>query len=131
MFAISTDNENFHSKCPTIEAAIEEAIHDYDYEHFWVGRVIPPPQPETLWAAEDWLEHVSVQDEYSGEWAEEWDGSTDDQRAELETEVRRVMAAWLDRHQLRPKFFNITDPIEYQVIAGQAQRVDRSEPARS
>jgi len=43
----------------------------------------------------------------SGDHAEDWDMSTKEQRAELEREVRSVMAAWLDRHNLRPTFFNV------------------------
>ena len=84
--------------------AVEEATNGYAYETFWVGKCVPPPRPEDMWCAEDWLEHVSVQDSYSGEWAEDWDGSTRVQRNELEQEVRSVLAAWLDRHNLRPKF---------------------------
>lgn len=120
MFAISTNEENYHGNYDTVADAVEEATNGYAYETFWVGKCVPPPRPEDMWCAEDWLEHVSVQDSYSGEWAEDWDGSTRVQRNELEQEVRSVLAAWLDRHNLRPRFYTIEDPVKYRVEDGVA-----------
>lgn len=118
MFAISTDEENFTGTYGTIEEAIDEAANGYAYEKFWIGECVPPIQPEDLWSAEDWLEHVSVQDDYAGEWAEDWDGSTREQRKELEQTVRKVMAEWLDRHKLRPRHFNVVNVVRYIVVEG-------------
>jgi hypothetical protein len=81
-----------------------------------VGVNVQPTQPEMLWFADDWLEHVSVQDEFGGEWAEDWDGSTEEQREELEKEVRDVMAKWLDRHDLRPTFFSVDEIEQVDVL---------------
>lgn len=118
MFAISTDEERYEGSYATIEEAIEEAANGYAYEAFWVGRCVPPTQPEELWDAADWLEYVSCQDSYGGEFAEDWDDSTDEQREELEKEVRAVMASWLDRHKLRPCFFVVKDAVKYVVVDG-------------
>lgn len=118
MFAISTDEERYEGSYETIEDAIEEAANGYAYETFWVGECVPPPQPETLWRAYDWLEHVSCQDSYGGDYAEDWDDSTVEQMAELENEVQAVMAAWLDRHKLRPRFFLVEDAVKYVVVDG-------------
>lgn len=104
-YCYSRDEKTFYGRFDTIEEATDEALDGH--ESGWVGEAVPPPQPETFWRADDWLEHVSVQDEYSGDWAEDWDESTKEQRAELEAEVQSVMAAWLDKHGLRPKFFNV------------------------
>lgn len=120
MFAISTDEENFIGTYGTIEEAIDEAVNGYAYEKFWIGECVPPTQPEDLWSAEDWLEHVSVQDDYAGEWAEDWDGSTGEQRKELEQTVRKAMAEWLDRHELRPRHFNVANVVRYTVVEGAA-----------
>lgn len=49
--------------------------------------------------------------------ADGWYRSTTAQREELEREVRAVMAAWLDRHDLRPKFWN-ADEIEEHLPQG-------------
>lgn len=61
-----------------------------------------------------WLETVSVSEEYSLECAEGWDRSTLLQRDELESEVAPILAAWLDRHKLRPKFFVVKYPNEFR-----------------
>lgn len=107
-WAISLNGENYGSvDFPTKEEAIAEGRALYPGETFYVGQIEAPTPPEDLWRAEDWLEHVSVQDAYCGEHAEDWDDSTEGQRKELEEEVSKVMAAWLDRHDLRPKFWNV------------------------
>lgn len=118
MFSISTDEEQYYGSYETAEKAIEEAANGYAYTNFWIGECVSPTQPEDMWDSEDWLEHVSCQDAYSGDYAEGWDNSTKEQRAELEQEVKTVMAAWLDRHKLRPSFFVIENPVEYHVVDG-------------
>lgn len=106
-FSYSRDESRFHGSFDTREEAVAEALDGY--EEGWVGENEPPPQPEYLWDAEDWLEHVSCQDEYGSDAAEGWDDSTKEQRAELEIEVRKVMAAWLDKYDLRPKFWTVVN----------------------
>lgn len=118
MFAISSDEERYEGSYETIEEAIEEAANGYAHETFWVGKCVPPTQPEQWWDAADWLEHVSCQDSYGGEYAEDWDDSTTEQREELEKEVRAAMASWLDRHKLRPRFFLVEDAVRYVVVDG-------------
>lgn len=115
-YSYNTDEGVYHGEYASKSAACDEAAaHVGVGGHFWVGECVDPPQPETLWRAEDWLEHVSVQDGYSGDWADGWDGSTKEQRKELEVEVQKVMAAWLDRHKLRPQFWNIQNPQRFYV----------------
>lgn len=110
-WAISSDGERFeYDDFATKEAAIAEGLAFYQGEPFYVGEVKAPTQPEEWFEAEDWLEHVSVQDEYSGDHAEYWDNSSKPERDELTAAVRKVMAEWLDRHKLRPAFFNIENP---------------------
>lgn len=106
-YAYSFDGETYHGKFATAEEAIAEGFASSSRNTLWIGEAHPPIQPEDLWDTDDWLEHVSCQDEYLGDWAEDWDESTDEQREELEREVRAVVAAWLDRHGLRPRFFTI------------------------
>jgi hypothetical protein len=115
-FAYSFNGENYTGGHTTREDAIAEAKAEADdHTRFYTGRCVPPQQPEDFWNAEDWLDHVSCQDEYGSDWADGWDDSTAAQRAELETEVRAVMAAWLDRHKLRPGFFTIDDEQEHEI----------------
>jgi hypothetical protein len=106
MFSYSTDEERFHGQFETRGEAITEVLSETKSgQCFWVGENRAPTPPEDLWEAEDWLEHVSCQDEYSGDYAEGWDSANLKQREELEAEVRAVMAKWLDKHDLRPKFW--------------------------
>jgi hypothetical protein len=118
MYAVSTDQEHYNGSFGSIEEAIAESL---SLGVFWVGECTPPTQPEHYFDASDWLETVSCQDEYCGDYAEGWDIATKEQRRELDEEVQKVMAAWLDRHDLRPKFFVVHDPIKYIVVDGVAE----------
>lgn len=108
-YSYSHDDEHFHGEYDTPEEAFAMSNEDSAY----VGENVAPTQPEDFWRAYDWLEHVSCQDEYSMDAAEGWDDSTKEQLSELETEVRKVMAAWLDRHGLRPKFWIVENVKRY------------------
>jgi hypothetical protein len=122
-YSYSTDRENYHGTFDSVEAAQDEAAGEADLgQHFWVGEQVDPPQPEIFWHPSEWLEQVSCQDEYSMDCAEGWDRSTKEQRAELEAEVQRVMAKWLDRHNLRPNFWLIEKSREFYV-AGEVDGV--------
>jgi hypothetical protein len=109
MFSYAFDEQTFHGDFATREEAIAEAASEGGGDTFWTGENVPATQPEDWWVAEDWLEHVSCQDEYSGDHADGWDESTKEQRAELESLVRPILGEWLDRHSLRPSFFNVTN----------------------
>lgn len=114
-YSYSTDEEIYHGTFDTIEQACDEAAGEVNIgSNFWVGEQ-SKPSPESYWDADDWLEHVSCQDDFAGDWAENWDESTKEQREELQVEVRAVMAAWLKRHNLEPKFWNINKPRKFYV----------------
>ena len=108
-YSYSHDEEHYHGEFDSPEEALAESGEDAAF----VGENRPPTPPEDFWRAEDWLEHVSVQDDYSVYAADGWDESTRKQRAELEGEVRKVLAAWLDRHDLRPKFWLVDNVKRY------------------
>jgi len=76
-------------------------------DSFWVGESASPPPPEHSWYADEWLEYLS-------EWTEDedWDKSTKEQREELESEVRALMSKWLDKYDLRPKFFVVENVVQ-------------------
>ncbi|NCX94328.1 MAG: hypothetical protein EBX40_06610 [Gammaproteobacteria bacterium] len=93
----------------TIDDALDEAFAWDAEKVVYIGECKRPPQPESIWEADDWLETVSCQDEYSIEVAEGWDRATKEQKEELETAVRNVMAEWLDKHDLRPKFYLVDE----------------------
>lgn len=107
-YSYSYDEESFQGRFDSPEEAAREAFEqDEDREMCWVGEIADPSQPESFFNARDWLDHVSEQDDYSMECAEDWDTSNKEQRQELEKRVREVLAEWLDRHKLRPKFWLI------------------------
>ncbi|MFA6690114.1 MAG: hypothetical protein WCS18_11615 [Sphaerochaetaceae bacterium] len=109
-WAISLNEETYDAGVFKNEAdAIEEGTVGYNGVPFWLAKVCSPTPPENLFDVEDWLERVACDDDYAGDWAEDWDMSTKEQRTELEREVRAVIAAWLDRNNLRPTFFNVKD----------------------
>lgn len=117
-FSYSFDEESYYGAFDTRERAAAEATAEGKTEggrRFFTARNVPPAQPEEFWHADDWLERVSEQDEYAMDCAEDWDQSNADQHAELEAEVRAVMAAWLDRHKLRPRFYTVEDVQEHQI----------------
>lgn len=108
-WAISTDQERYSGEYDSKEDAISEA-RTYS-NTCWVGQCVAPTPPEDLftgYSVERWIE-VSVldHDDYSGEWAEGAVAATKEQRDELAAEIRPLIAAWLDRHQLRPMHFII------------------------
>lgn len=121
MYSISGNEENYSGRFDTIEEAIAEAAEGYEWTTFWIGEHEPPRQPETFWDMDPWIDHVSEQDDYGGEWAEDWFCCSKDQRLELEAEVRKAMAAWLDKHGLRPKFWMVNKATKYVVVDGIAQ----------
>lgn len=110
-WSISTNGETYFGEF-TMEEAIEEAS-TYGFP-CWVGKCVPPIQPEELfteWTLMDWLDnYVREHDDYAGEWAEGSVNPNNVQLKELAAEIRPIIAAWLDRHDLRPTFFNIIDP---------------------
>ena len=109
-WATSRDGECYYDVFETREAAIADGMAAYEGAPFYVGKCEPPTPPEDLWSASDWIEHVCVQDDYSHECAQDWDQSTKEQREELEREVAPILAAWLDRHNLRPQFYVVNNP---------------------
>ncbi len=106
-WSISTDEEHYESLFDTAEEAVEEGRSGET--PFWIGQCVAPIPPENIWKAEDWIENVLLQWDYSGDWAEDSVSATGEQLAELESDVRKVMAAWMNRHRLRSTHW-IIDP---------------------
>ncbi len=110
-WAISTDGESYQHQFDTIEDAIAEGKHHG--RRFFVGKCVAPEPPENLfdrWSVDRWIDsEVREHEDYSGEWAADAIPATREQQNELAEQIRPVIAAWLDRHKLRPTFWNI-DP---------------------
>lgn len=115
-YSFSRNEEIYEGTFDSLEAVCDEAAANLGVgATFWVGEQQSPMPPENLWDAELWLEHVACQDDYSGECAEDWGRATKMQRQELEDQIRPILAAWLDRHRLRPNFWTIANPRRFFV----------------
>ena len=104
-WSLSTDQEHYHGTFGSRDEAIAEG-RSY-YKRFWVGQCVTPTQPEEIWDASNWLETVWCHEDYQGDWAEGQVSPSKEQLHELSAQVTPVIAAWLDRHNLRPKHFVI------------------------
>lgn len=112
-WSISTNEEDYFGLHDTLEEAVAEGVENMEYDRFWVGQCVAPIAPEQLFDGEvirGWIDHyVSEHDDYAGEWAGDAVPASREQLNELAAELRPLIAAWLDRHGLRPKHWNI-DP---------------------
>lgn len=108
-YAWSDDAEGYYGDYESREAAAAAGFAESDSDKIYTAVHVAPMQPEFAWTAEDWLEQVAMQEDYSIDAAERWDRSTGEQRTELESLVRFVLGGWLDKHGLRPKFFLVDD----------------------
>ena len=132
-YSISTDEETYNGNYETIEEALEEASVGYAHTIFWLGTCRVPRQPEKFIDVDGMLDGLGDgHEDWGGEWAE-WDGPTAAQIAALQKEFEEVMAAWLDRHKLRPRWFCIDDAVKYVVIDGVTQKAadEESEPTKT
>lgn len=109
-WSYSRDEEQYFCEFDTKEEAIEALGGEG-----WVGRCVPPEEVEKLIDADLILERIQDHDEYSGEWADGWPDCTKEQRDDLTASIQRAFGDWIDRHKLRPKFYNI-DPRSIEKI---------------
>ena len=113
-WSFSTDEENYHGEFDTLEAAIAKAREGVEEgATVWVAQQVPPVQPEELfthYSVEEWLERdVLEHEDYLGPWAEGAVPATREQLKELAADIKPIIAAWFDRHNLRPTHFVIDD----------------------
>jgi hypothetical protein len=121
-FCFSVNGNDFRGEFIRIVNAIGEALqYVADGDYFWIGEIRKPIQPEQFFTALEWLETVSCQDDYSGDFAEDWDDSTKTQRTDLENRVRSVMSQWLDENNLRPSHFCVDNETRYKRVNGAAE----------
>lgn len=110
-WAYSRDQEQYHGDFATWwDAVLGGLPRDADDSAgVWVGKCEPPWPPEDHGFADVVIEHIQEQDDYRGEWADDWPGASKEQYAELEALLSAALAGWLDKHGLRPKFFTVPE----------------------
>lgn len=130
-YAHSSDGEIYHGEFDTPEEAAAEGLagHDPDFARTWVGEIRPPAAPEKIAAscAETLLENIDDDDDYQGEWAEDWLETTPAQINDLQERLCKTIGEWFDAHNLRPKFFNIEDAEEWVMDEGKPVRATEVE----
>lgn len=94
-YSMSFNEETYNERFDTIEEAVAEAASqcdEYETSRFWIGEIVAPRQPEEMFDVSDFLYRVSEDDTYTGDWAADWDRSTQEQKAELEASVKSACA---------------------------------------
>lgn len=96
----------------------QDELSDEEWKQLgcWVGEITPPRCPSSYIDANYVLEHIACQDEYCVDWAENWPNSSKEQEDELTAEFQRVFLTWMEKHNLKPKFFNV-EAIDYMTVA--------------
>ena len=136
MYVISPyEDGGYSGGFDTFDAAVEEGLATFQ-DHFWVGKVTQPTPPEKFFTREQiihWVETVDQGEDYTGDWVEDWYKGTKEQETELVDQLREVISAWLDKHNLRPKHFVVEVPkridcqkeIENAETTSLPKRIDR------
>lgn len=112
-YAYSCDGERYHGCFDSIEDAFDEA-NCQDGESVWIGMIVRPHAPEAFVDADLVLDHISCQDEYSHECAEDWCMCSDAEKEELTEYLQAVVAGWIRRHKLEPTFFLVQGERQYR-----------------
>ena len=116
-FSISTDEVCYEGKYETLEEALQEASHGYDYEEFWVGEIRKPRQPETFLDVDCLLDDIGDGDEDWSMDCANWHISIED-RSDLKNRFEKQMTEWLDERSLRPTWFVVDSATKYVVVDG-------------
>ena len=123
-YAWSIDEENYHGPFVTIgEAFLDAELSGEEVApRVWIGACYLPTA-EAYVDADLVIEHITCQDEYYIDAAEDWPHATKEQLAELTRELQQTVGAWLDRHKLRERFFLVRDAKRYARVNGQVVEV--------
>lgn len=111
-YAWSSDGEVYVGDFASIERAFEDAEAE-GCERPWIGKA-GAPMVEQYVDADLILEHITCQDDYTAEVAEEWPFATVMQCHELTEALQKVVAEWVDKHKLWPTFFVVRNAKRYE-----------------
>lgn len=112
-YAYSHDGECYYGNFNTPEEAAREGFgEDPSHDIVHVG-VQVEPDPLRHIDADDVLEQIKVQDDFSGEHAEDALYCTKEQKADLTLMLRECFDAWMMKHKIHVGFFNIAHSEEW------------------
>lgn len=112
-YAYSTDGERYDGRFDSEREAAIAAFADTGEYQVEVSIIEPVSNPESYVNSWDVLEAIQCQEEYSMDGAENWPNATADQNDELTDMLRKTVAKWLDKHNLRPTFFVCSKPVTF------------------
>lgn len=108
-YSYSFDQEQYFGGFQTPEQASEAAFDEQPLRTaVWVGENYQP-HAEGYVDADLIIEHITCQDEYCIDAADGWPDATKEQYEELTESLRKVVGDWLDKHNLRERFFLVTN----------------------
>ena len=111
-WASSADGEEYHGPFDTWEKAARD--RGGEGETVWVGQCRAPETAGYIDAGFV-IEHIVVQDDYFGEWAENSFDASGAELDELTDALRETFTAWMDKHDLRPSF-SVVDSSKQVVV---------------
>lgn len=117
-YCYSTNEENFHGACDSIEdALIECEDYDCEAEHCWIGEIIPV---DTNICGYDTMERVSEQVyEQVGEYADSWPDIGKKEITDILGErLTKVFQEWLIETNNIPNFHAVDAKAEYYKANG-------------
>lgn len=105
----------------TPERAAAEALATSD-ERVFVGQVVEPPSPETYFDLDDFLEHVSCQDAYQIDAAEDWGSCSQKVQEQINATVQQTLRKCFEQHGLMPTFFLVEGSEAWELRDGRPVR---------
>lgn len=120
-YCYSWNGEDFKSDIfGSVKAAIADAAIEDDGEHgvVYIGKVSRPDNSMFFPDAGDVIEHMAEQaDDYAGEYASDYPDVSVDARAELAEQLKDLLSAWSEKHEIFPTFYQVSGVKEYPIPA--------------
>lgn len=114
-YTLQEDSEHYHGAYDTRELAAQAAFaEDPTATKAWVGQLRRPAPPESFINGADTIEAIATQDDYCGEFADDWPSCTQEQEDDLTQAMQDAVKAWVERHKLEPWHLIVDDIEEVQ-----------------
>jgi len=112
-YAYSWDDESYTGTFPSKEEAIAEAFGEWpERVNVFVGEVVYPSAPEIFIDADTIIDAIINQEEYSGEYTQDWPIVSKEQKQELTDSLQRIVSEWIAKHNLQPNWYTVPDSEE-------------------